>query len=297
LNELAAPRAAAQGAAEGIGEPFSGRLFATPGGEVEIRPCQGHAELDACVRLQQETWGYGDLETAPRKFFLLAGELGGHVIGAFRGGELVGFAMAMAALDTGTNGTPEAYLHSHMLAVALAFRNAGLGTQLKLAQREEALGRGLRRMTWTFDPLAAKNAHLNLHRLGAVARRYRPNFYGVSSSRLQGGLPTDRLVAEWWLDSPWVCERLGESGPGASVPEPAATIRLPEELAEWRAEGTAAAEEQLRILQARLAREFADAFGAGLVAAGFSQDTYLLLRPEQVSGSLHFVRDVTNTHR
>ena len=91
-----------------------------------------------------------------------------------------------------------------MLAVREAYRNRGLGAQLKLEQRREALSRGIRHMEWTFDPLEIKNAFLNIHRLGAIARSYRVDFYGVSSSRLQGGLPTDRLLAEWELDSPRV---------------------------------------------------------------------------------------------
>ena len=91
-----------------------------------------------------------------------------------------------------------------MLAVRERYRNRGLGTQLKLEQRREALSRGIRHMEWTFDPLEIKNAFINIHRLGAIVRRYRVDFYGVSSSRLQGGLPTDRLVAEWQLDSPRV---------------------------------------------------------------------------------------------
>ncbi len=88
----------------------------------------------------------------------------------------------------------------HAGGAATATAIAGLGAQLKLEQRREALSRGIRLMEWTFDPLEIKNAHLNIHKLGAIVRCYHVNFYGVSSSRLQGGLPTDRLVAEWYLD-------------------------------------------------------------------------------------------------
>jgi len=87
-----------------------------------------------------------------------------------------------------------------MLAVLPEYRNAGLGRRLKLAQRDDALERGIDRMEWTFDPLEIKNAHLNIARLGAIARRYMRNIYGPSTSPLQGGLPTDRpgcgVVAE-----------------------------------------------------------------------------------------------------
>jgi len=90
------------------------------------------------------------------------------------------------------------------------YRNAGLGRRLKLAQRDDALERGIDRMEWTFDPLEIKNAHLNIARLGAIARRYMRNIYGPSTSPLQGGLPTDRLVVEWWLKSERVRRALGE---------------------------------------------------------------------------------------
>ena len=178
---------------------------------IEIRGCEGLEELGACVRLQIETWGYDEGDVVPRKAFLVAQKIGGQVIGAFdsaiSGGgaesgaeSLVGFAFSLPGVKSG-QGEPRAYLHSHMLAVKEGYRNHGLGTQLKLEQRREALSRGIRLMEWTFDPLEIKNAFLNIHRLGAVVREYRVNFYGLSSSRLQGGLPTDRLLAEWRLDS------------------------------------------------------------------------------------------------
>ncbi len=110
------------------------------------------------------------------------------------------------ALPGYRNGYP--YLHSHMLAVLPEYRNAGLGRRLKLAQRDDAIARGFDLMEWTYDPLEIKNAHLNIARLGAISRRYQPDFYGPSSSPLQGGLPTDRLYAEWWLNSPRVVNLL-----------------------------------------------------------------------------------------
>src|SRR5204863_4468964 len=116
--------------------------------------------------------------------------------GAFSGEAMVGFAMSLPGYRDG-----QAYLHSHMLAVLPEYRNSGVGRNLKLAQREDALERGFERMEWTFDPLEIKNAHLNIARLGAIVRRYMPDFYGPSTSPLQGNLPTDRLVAEWWLRS------------------------------------------------------------------------------------------------
>ena len=192
-------------------------------GVIEIRSCAGFEELEACVQLQIETWGYDASDVIPRKAFKVAQAIGGQVIGAFdtelaggKGAErLVGFAFSLPGMKTG-DGEPRAYLHSHMLAVREAYRNQGLGTQLKLEQRREALERGIRYMEWTFDPLEIKNAFLNIHRLGAMVSRYFVDFYGVSSSRLQAGLPTDRLLAEWRLDSPRV-QAILENRPASSM--------------------------------------------------------------------------------
>jgi len=181
---------------------------------IVIRACSGTEELQACVNLQIETWGYDEADVIPRRAFLVAQKIGGQVIGAFDteiagtpadGGpeSMVAFAFSLPGIKSQL-GNAQPYLHSHMLAVKEGYRNRGLGARLKREQRLEALSRGIRHMEWTFDPLEIKNAFLNIHKLGAVVRDYRVNFYGVSSSRLQAGLPTDRLLAEWELDSPRV---------------------------------------------------------------------------------------------
>ena len=103
------------------------------------------------------------------------------------------------AIPGSRNGHP--YLHSHMVAVKEGYRNSGLGRKIKLFQREDAIAHGYELMEWTFDPLEIKNAYFNLERLGAIARRYNVNQYGITNSPLQGFLPTDRLVAEWWMTS------------------------------------------------------------------------------------------------
>lgn len=172
---------------------------------VRIAPVTDLDDLARCVEIQLTVWGYSDGDVVPKRIFVVARAIGGQVIGAWVGRELVGFAMALPGHRDGRS-----YLHSHMLAVLPEYRNAGLGRRLKLAQRADALARGIDHMEWTFDPLEIKNAHLNISRLGAVARRYLPDFYGPSSSALQGGLPSDRLVAEWWLNSARVRRILGE---------------------------------------------------------------------------------------
>ncbi len=165
-------------------------------GSIAIRKCQGPEEMRACVALQKEVWNFSDAELVPLRLFVVAEKIGGQVIGAFEGKELVGFALAVPGARGG-----RAYLHSHMLAVRKEYRNAGLGRHIKLFQRGDALARQFELIEWTFDPLEIKNAYLNIEKLGAISRRYNINQYGITSSPLQGGLPTDRLVAEWWLKS------------------------------------------------------------------------------------------------
>ena len=161
-----------------------------------LRNCTTLEEFHACVALQQEVWGFSDAELVPLRIFSLAPKIGGQVVGAWDGETLVGFAMAIPG---SRNGHP--YLHSHMVAVKEGHRNTGLGRKIKLFQREDAIAHGYELMEWTFDPLEIKNAYFNLERLGAIARRYNVNQYGITNSPLQGFLPTDRLVAEWWMTS------------------------------------------------------------------------------------------------
>jgi predicted GNAT superfamily acetyltransferase len=173
---------------------------------IRIAGVHALADFERCVELQLAVWGYSDGDLIPKRVFIVAERIGGQVIGAFDGDVMVGFAMSLPGNRDG-----KSYLHSHMLAVLPEYRNAGLGRRMKLAQRDDALSRGFDLMEWTFDPLEIKNAHLNIARLGAIVRRYMRDFYGPSTSPLQGGLPTDRLVAEWWLRSPRVRRILGES--------------------------------------------------------------------------------------
>jgi len=239
-----------------------------------IRPCQGFEELSACVQLQVDVWGYGDRDVVPRRVFIVGLRIGGQVIGAFdteRAGSnpqgeaasLVGFAMALPGLSAG-----RPYLHSHMLAVNPDYRNQGIGRRLKLFQREEALGRGIQRMEWTFDPLEIKNSFLNIAKLGAIVRQYAPNFYGVSSSRLHGEIPTDRLYAEWWLESDWVGSALG--GKPVTVPAVEQEISVPHQVGQWRH----SLEDQKRVIaiQTRNRELFQQAFARQLAVIGFRID-------------------------
>jgi predicted GNAT superfamily acetyltransferase len=234
--------------------------------EIRIAPVAELADYERCVEVQLAVWGYSDGDLIPRRVFIVARRIGGQVVGAYDRDVLVGFAMSLPGYRDGN-----AYLHSHMLAVLPAYRNAGLGRRLKLAQREDALARGIERMEWTFDPLEIKNAHLNIARLGAIARHYLPDFYGPSTSPLQGGLPTDRLVAEWWLASPRVRRILGETEPAQPVEnvEILAKIEVPRGVADWKqSSGQRKLAESLQTRN-RLALE--SAFARGLAITGYER--------------------------
>ena len=248
-----------------------------------IRSCEGFEELEACVQLQVETWGYEPADIMPRKAFLVMQKVGGQVLGAFDtslpgaapngdAGSMVGFAMSLPGVKSASyfpDHQPRPYLHSHMLAVREPYRNRRLGAQLKLEQRRDALSRGIRLMEWTFDPLEIKNAFLNIHKLGAIVREYRPDFYGVSSSRLQGGLPTDRLLAEWYLDSPRV-NRLQEGLPPAKL-QITERVTIPASIYQWKASETDRS--RAIAVQTENRSKFQRAFKQGLAVLGFQRDS------------------------
>ena len=230
---------------------------------IVVRKCHGLDEFRACVALQKEVWNFTDAELVPLRMFVVADKIGGQVMGAFEGPEMVGFALSVPGTRSG-----HVYLHSHMLAVRKDQRNSGLGRRLKLLQREEALERGIELIEWTFDPLEIKNAYLNIEKLGAVARRYNINQYGVTSSPLQGGLLSDRLIAEWWLSSRRVETLLTE---GTNPPfAPQQEIIVPGQIYEWKAAPETRPLAQ-RVQEGNRER-FLSVFSAGLAVLGYERD-------------------------
>ncbi len=242
---------------------------------IEIRRCDTLAEFDRCVELQRLVWGFADVDLVPSALFVVAAHTGGHVFGAYNGEEMIGFVMAFAGYREN-----QPLLHSHMAAVLPAYQSSGVGRRLKLRQREDALARGIRLVEWTFDPLEIRNAYFNLERLGAIARHYLPNVYGQTTSPLHAVLPTDRLLAEWWLDT----ERVEARAAGKPWTREAVTarIRVPGAIAEWRHANAAAAAQA----QTEIREQFQHWFGRGLAALGFEVDAasgdgvYLLGRYE-----------------
>jgi len=246
--------------------------------DIRIAPLTRLEDFERCVLLQLEIWGYSDGDVVPRRIFMVAERIGGQVIGAFDGEIIVGFAMSLPGFRDG-----RPYLHSHMLAVLPAYRNAGLGRRLKLAQRDDALARGFDLMEWTFDPLEIKNAYLNIARLGAIVRRYQPDFYGPSSSPLQGGLPTDRLCAEWWLHSPRVNGLLRGETPSLEIIE---RIKVPNTIYQWKQD--AQQRDRAYSVQSQNREALQDAFRRGLAVVGYDRDVqgngiFLLGRWEEPS--------------
>lgn len=237
---------------------------------IEIRQLKQHSEFADAVRLQKEIWGFQDVELLPLRLFVVASKIGGQVLGAFDGGQMVGFCLCIPGLKGGA----KAYLHSHMLGVLPAYRNTGLGRQMKWKQREFALAEGIDLIEWTFDPLEIKNAFFNIERLGAIVRRYVHNQYGTTTSHLHGGLPTDRLIAEWWIASP----RVKAFHADTAFERPAALeqIRVPADIAELRKSDRHKARE----IQTAIAEQFDMHFRAKLAVIKFEKTkdagTYLL---------------------
>jgi predicted GNAT superfamily acetyltransferase len=240
------------------------------GSVIETRAITTIPEFEDAVHLQKEIWGFADVELLPRRLFVVANKVGGHTFAAFDGEKMVSFLIAIPGIKS--DGSH--YLHSHMLGTMKGYRDRGLGRRLKLLQREEARSRGIELVEWTFDPLEIKNAFFNIERLGAIVNRYVPNQYGTTSSHLHGGLPTDRCVAEWWLDSPRVRGIL--DGPAQPRPAVEARVVVPANIAELRQSD----QKQARDIQQRISEEFLDHFRKGLTVTGFEitpqAGTYLL---------------------
>jgi predicted GNAT superfamily acetyltransferase len=235
--------------------------------DFHIQPLLAAEDMQACVELQNRVWGYMPIDTVPEQIFIVAAKTGGHVLLARDNDAPIGFALAFAAVRAG-----RVYLHSHMVAVLDEYQNRGVGRLLKLAQRDDALNRGFDLIEWTFDPLQLKNARFNIARLGAIVRHYVPNLYGQTSSPLHAGLPTDRLVAEWWVRSPRVAGILNGGVPAQTEKEAPPTLRadrvcvsIPANIRELCRDEPRLAEK----IQSRIRQEFSTHFAHGRAVVAF----------------------------
>lgn len=235
------------------------------------------ADFRRCENLQKEAWGFDDLDVVPLPMFVVAIHTGGIVLGAYEADRLIGFVYSLPARVQA-----EWTQYSHMLAVAPAYRRLGIGLRLKRAQGRAALRIGFRTIVWTFDPLQARNAALNLRRLGATACDYEIDYYGRTSSPLHSGLATDRLLAVWRPgrrrqapaggEAPFVydCSKNGLRGIRAF------RFSIPPAIEEFKTAEPDAARE----LQLRLRDVFRAAFRRGFHAVDFDLRTssYLLVK-------------------
>jgi len=228
---------------------------------IEIHQLTQLEEFATVVRLQREIWGFDDVELLPQRLFVVADKIGGQVLGAFDHGKMVAFCLGIPGLKPGGR----YYIHSHMMGVLPPYRNGGLGRRLKLEQRTWALNRDVDLIEWTFDPLQIKNAFFNIERLGVIIRRYVHNQYGTTTSTLHGGLPTDRLVPEWWIRSPRVEAIIA----GREFTRPATQARI-----------VVPAKTHDREIQQEIGNQFDQHFRAGFAVIGFEKSeeagTYLL---------------------
>jgi len=235
--------------------------------EFEIRECASVEDLSECVALQREVFVLPEIEISPVRHFIVTRNAGGFTLGAFAGKELVGFVLSVAAFVG-----RERFFYSHMTAVKKAFQSHGIGAKLKWAQREQALAKGVNFIKWTFQPVQARNAFFNLEKLGAIVRHYEPNFYGTDYSTVgdqaeEIGLDSDRLFAEWQLESEKV-ERFAKGENFVETDEIVKSIVIP---TDWNNLvktnlGKAIAE------QTRVKREFQTAFAENLICKGFERN-------------------------
>jgi predicted GNAT superfamily acetyltransferase len=237
------------------------------GDEIQIRECVTVDEFADCVRLQSDVFALPEAELSPVRHLVVTKNAGGFALGAYEGDRLAGFVLSVPAFLRGENA-----FYSHMTGVRPEYQLAGIGARLKWAQRERSLALGVKYIKWTFEPVKARNAYFNLEKLGAVVCEYQPNFYGTdyaTAARTDKkiGLASDRLFAEWHLESPKVTALAAGTQFDEGV-EPAQTIAI---MSDWIAlvesDGEQAIAEQHRI---RL--EFESAFEQGFVGRGFRRD-------------------------
>ena len=235
-----------------MSDPWAIARDAARGARVDLRPCESVDDAHRILGVMAATWG--DAQLLPVEEIRALAVSGNVPYGAFDGSELVGYVLGWAGVDD--DGLRR---HSHMLAALPERRHGGVGYALKLAQRAQAIDQGIAVVRWTFDPVVARNAYFNLHKLGAVADRFQRDFYGLMGDELNRGDRSDRFTVRWDLER--------QPGP-RELPDDARLLAIPAEYhAVRRADPDAAKAAREAVAAA------AESFVAeGLVAAGFDRD-------------------------
>src|SRR5215211_8212310 len=189
---------------------------------IQIREIGEIPQMRTVEDLQKEVWGIPDLDVVPLTHLVASKQAGGVLIGAFDGATLVGFVYGFPSFERG-----QLAHHSHMLAVKPDYRNLDLGQRLKLAQREHVMAQGIDLISWTFDPLQSLNAHFNFSKLGVVADRYLPDFYGAEAASFLHQTGTDRLWVSWWLTSDHVKRTISNGQASQSFGHDDVSIEIP----------------------------------------------------------------------
>ena len=219
--------------------------------DIHIRDIDEVAEMRDVEELQKEVWGIPDLDVVPLTQLVATKEAGGVLIGAFDGETLVGFVYGFPSFERG-----KLAHHSHMLAVKPPYRNFDLGRRLKLAQRDRVVAQGIEMISWTFDPLQSLNAHFNFNKLGVIADRYLPDFYGEDPASFLHQTGTDRLWVSWFVSRERRDSVAGADQVAIEIPSDINALSL-EAALEWRA---------------KTRREFMEALEAGYIVTSFNRD-------------------------
>ncbi len=270
-------------------------------------------ELKPCEWLQEVVWKFNKSDIIPSRFMRVLCKHGGFAMGAFDGETMIGFVFGVPAIHYGRPSQ-----HSHMLAVLPEYRNQNVGFHLKIEQRKEALSRNLDLITWAFDPLQSKNAHLNINKLGVIACSYDINLYGEeTSSKLHSGLGTDRLLAEWWLYSDKVTSLmegrtqemqkkysadgininrtmrdkkglLAPTDPDLTLTDGVLLLEIPENIDKMKEENIEAAHKWRNLVQKALLHYFTN---------GYYISSFLVMRKEETRRSYYILERLTKPYK
>jgi len=252
------------------------------GSEIVIRECTSVGEFQQCIDLERTVWNDADIGIMPIRLYMISKACNAPTFGAFEAsgesaGRLVGFVHTMIALIN-----HRVVYHSHLAAVLEGWRHHNIGYKIKLAQREHAIRNGVPLIIWTFDPLQSRNAHFNINKLGAIIRRYEPNYYGEGLSTVfDSAVPSDRLFAEWWVSSPQVESALAGRRPVVpGLKDESQTVLIPDDIERIRAHSL----EEHQRWRIRVREDFQRGLAGGSIVRGFERDNGMgryLLGPDE----------------